>query len=110
MEVIVGMGVLIKNMDMPKTCDDCAFCYNSPTYGYAWCVCLNKHFDKCDSLLKRQWFCPLSEFKPCGNLIDRDALSFNHAIAKNLFDGYDWNELVITKKEIMNAPVVIKGE
>lgn len=38
--------------------------------------------------------------------IDADAIEYTHAVARNLFDGYDCNELVVTKDEIEDMPTI----
>ena len=39
-------------------------------------------------------------------LIDADAIGYTHAVARNLFDGHNWNELVVTKDEIEDMPTI----
>ena len=38
--------------------------------------------------------------------IDADAIEYTHAVARNLFDGHNWNELVVTKDEIEDMPTI----
>ena len=68
------MSVLIKNMEMPTSCDDCEFCKRA--IGYDWC-CIpmgkgrSKPLD--EPVIKPDW-CPLVPVPPHGRLIDADAL------------------------------------
>ena len=39
-------------------------------------------------------------------LIDADAIEYTHAVARNMFDGHNWNELVVTKDEIEDMPTI----
>lgn len=50
----------------------------------------------------------ITERKVCDNmrLIDADAIEYTHAVARNLFDGHNWNELVVTKDEIEDMPTI----
>lgn len=64
------MGVYIKGMDMPKSCNDCALLYDC----FA-CMLLGKDIDWGTSDKERLPDCPLVEVKePHGRLIDADAL------------------------------------
>ena len=45
-----------------------------------------------------------------GRLIDADEISYNHAIARNIEDGHNWNELVATKDEITDLPTIIEAD
>ena len=38
--------------------------------------------------------------------IDADAIEYTYAVARNLFDGHNWNELVVTKDEIEDMPTI----
>lgn len=50
----------------------------------------------------------ITERKVCDNmrLIDADAIEYTHAVARNMFDGHNWNELVVTKDEIEDMPTI----
>ena len=64
------MGVLIKNMTMPKNCDECRF------RSGAWCTAIDnwrKGYNK-PPTGERLDECPLVELPPHGRLIDGDAL------------------------------------
>ena len=70
------MSILIKDMEMPETCDECEFhCYHS--YGEYVCVAapLIYPFNLANCKGRRKTFCPLIEVPaPHGRLIDADAL------------------------------------
>ena len=70
------MSVLVKDMEMPETCDECEFhCYHS--YGEYVCVAapLLYPFNLANSKGRRKSWCPLVEVPaPHGRLIDADAL------------------------------------
>lgn len=70
------MSILIKDMEMPETCDECEFhCYHS--YGEYVCVAtpLLYPFNLANSKGIRKDWCPLVEVPaPHGRLIDADAL------------------------------------
>ena len=70
------MPILIKDMEMPETCDECEFhCYHS--YGEYVCVAtpLLYPFNLANSKGIRKDWCPLVEIpEPHGRLIDADAL------------------------------------
>lgn len=57
------MSVLIKGMEMPKSCKKCCFCFYDRKYE-PMCLLLNGKRGKSD--------CPLVEIPPHGDLIDRD--------------------------------------
>ena len=86
------MSVLIKGMEMQKTCNECPFVCNPSYFADAWCELLNKHFNMDDSFHKIADFCPLTEIPSCGRLGDLDALYAeisNGNKAYNGIDGYD---------------------
>ena len=61
------MSILIRGMEMPKTCSDCEL------YQYGFCMVTKKVCDK--AWTQRQDDCPLIEVKsPHGRLIDADAM------------------------------------
>lgn len=69
------MSILIKEMEMPKSCYDCYFCrtYDEPNQGY-FCIPLFADLHRTDFIKKRIDACPLVEVPPHGRLIDADAL------------------------------------
>lgn len=98
------MSVLIKGMEMPKSCSECACC---GYYGKGDHVCdiTGKDVVYELSLEKRRDDCPLVELPPHGRLIDADALITTFC---------EWGtrlersrKLVITMCEAKQAIVVI---
>lgn len=69
------MSILIREMEMPKSCYDCYFCriYDEPNQGY-FCIPLFADLHRTDFTKKRIDACPLVEVPPHGRLIDADAL------------------------------------
>ena len=59
--------ILIKNMDMPKSCEECAL------YDEDYCEC-RRETDLLERTMTRENGCPLVEVKPHGRLIDIDKL------------------------------------
>lgn len=66
------MSVLVRGMEMPKSCRKCYLC-DFDTNGY-YCIKLEKVLDKWHVRTQRDYDCPLVEIPPHGDLIDRDAL------------------------------------
>ena len=73
------MSILIKNMEMPKNCNECKFGAWSNLHQTA--ACKRHDFDPCfkdhsrEYMEKRADFCPLVEIPvPHGRLIDADKL------------------------------------
>jgi len=107
------MSLLIKGMNMPKSCSDCAMRYMA--IGYDWeCVFTNddvRDYDK-----KRLSNCPLTEItSPHGRLVDADALLSRLNGIKYAANVEDW----ISRKpifadgleeEIISAPTIIEAE
>lgn len=61
------MGVYIKGMEMPTSCDDCRFAVDG------WCyACVPESAEERRRITTN--YCPLIEIPPHGDLIDRDAL------------------------------------
>ena len=69
------MGVLIKGMEMPKTCDDCPLL--DWDLSYIKCGVVNRKFKVNEEHFKdsRAYDCPLIEIPPHGRLIDADAFT-----------------------------------
>lgn len=68
--------ILIKGMEMPKSCETCQLA--TVSYYYTWCP-LTKCFMKRGYSFKN---CPLVELPPHGDLIDRDFIK-NNGISLN---------------------------
>ena len=104
------MSVIIKNMEMPTSCEDCPCAYFTEGAHHDYCQALGY-----DSEIKygSEWKldnCPLFPVPKHGDLIDRDALT----LPTNL---NDWNSVAkyianITDvwKAIDNAPTIIPEE
>jgi hypothetical protein len=78
------MSVLIKGMDMPKSCDDCWF-----EYAYEICTPETKYEN-----------CPLVKLPPHGRLVDADVI----------MSGVDDGDDVIFVWAITDAPTIIPAE
>ena len=78
------MSVLIKGMEMPKSCDKCKLM--TANYGCAFVGAVGG-----ESYRKRAWDCPLVEVPtPHGRLIDADSVEKQIDYVANL----DWNRKV----------------
>ena len=98
------MSILIKGIDMPKSCSDCPLakyiCFSTKQYVPLW-----------EMARKRQGDCPLVEVpRPHGRLVDADAFY-------ELLDGgydLDFDEVPETKRELLrmidDAPTIIEAE
>ena len=97
------MSVLIKGMEMPRTCSDCEWSYYVGN-GRAMCKRVSMT-DKTDIMTKRRAdFCPLTEIPtPHGRLIDADELA-NKTFYSTTGAPY------ITYRTFCNAPTVIESE
>lgn len=109
------MSILIKNMDMPKSCMYCPLNYD--------CIsCEVNHdvdFDFEGYDKERHKDCPLVEIPPHGDLIDRDALMKQCEMGGNCntceHSSYGiWcdkgNEFVNVCEAISDAPTIIEAE
>ena len=98
------MSILIRGMEMPKTCDDCFL-----------------PLQYCPYAMKPNGECPLVPVPPHGRLIDADALAdvFRGFIA--MYDGCPFSQFALTDKarrdelqsalaEVINAPTIIPAE
>ena len=101
------MSVLIKGMEMPKSCYQCQFAmqqYRTVWHGFKRvensyaCVMTHKKITS----TKRNRFCPLIEIPPHGRLIDADALMPN-AEYKGKYD-------ILTAYDVVAAPTIIEAE
>ena len=97
------MSVLIRGMEMPKSCYVCPFC----DYVSARCDAVKRNPYTPESRYeKRADFCPLVPVPPHGDLIDRDALSKN--ITVEWFCGN--KRMNVPWRAVENAPTVIEAE
>lgn len=64
------MSILIKGIDMPKSCGECEFNYNLEGGSYEWWECVILH-DDINQFDTRRTDCPLVEIPtPHGRLVD----------------------------------------
>lgn len=102
------MSILIKNMEMPKRCEDC-FCYrHNAEYDYAYCNISSVNVLGNGSA--RLNSCPLIPVPPHGRLIDGDvaeAIYFTDedADGKDFYDG-----ILYSADFISNQPTIIEAE
>ena len=92
------MSVLVKNMQMPKSCGCCPMCY-CDHYGYVMCALISEEVN----LKTRFPDCPLVEIPPHGRLIDADELA-NKTFYNPISAPY------ITYRTFCDAPTVIEAE
>lgn len=97
------MSVLIKGMEMPKSCSDCPL--EDPYDGYN-CRITGRGYNW--GLIERPSDCPIIWVPPHGRLIDADALiDIKDFIYKSMLFG---GEIIFSKSAIDNAPTIIEGE
>ena len=96
-----SMSVLIKGMEMPKSCTLCELLYNDGRVFY--CPLQSKEANlKAYLLIELYENCPLVEVPPHGRLIDADAL--NKAIRTDIMGGLNYEYFIET------APTIIESE
>ena len=100
------MSILIKGMEMPKSCSDCPML--DWDLDYIKCKVTGRHFKVKEEPFgaRRMNDCPLIELPPHGRLIDADALESNgwYLMRVNIKDGkYETANLMI-------APTVIEAD
>ena len=83
------MSILIKGMEMPKSCYDCYFCrtYDEPNQGY-FCIPLFADLHRTDFTKKRIDACPLISVPDHGRLIDADEFYADINESVLLADGF----------------------
>lgn len=95
------MSLIIKGMNMPKSCHDCAMRYIAIGYDFE-CVFTNDHVGDC--IERRLANCPLEEVHtPHGRLIDANELSIS--VLKAMNNGDDSVIGLIDK-----SPTIIEAE
>lgn len=99
------MSILIKGMEMPKSCFYCPFREKVNPDDYV-CMALNKEFEETFSLIvgKRHKDCPLVRVPPHSDLIDRDKLREKEFI----HDGDVY--AVVMSRDIRNAATIIPAD
>ena len=100
------MSVLIKGMEMPRTCSDCEWSYYVGN-GRAMCKRVSMT-DKTDIMTKRRAdFCPLIEVHtPHGRLIDADELKTAFPACDNSMN----IKIASARATINHMPTVIEAE
>ena len=79
------MSIVLKGIDMPKSCNGCEFNYYLEGGSYEWWECVILH-DDINQFDTRRTDCPLVEIPtPHGRLIDKDEL-LSHLKKDPLFD------------------------
>ena len=81
------MSILIKDMEMPKNCDECRFCVNGFTDDAPMYECAVQSYENVSVLVEsggkpfdfRPDWCPLTELPPHGRLVDADKLMMSIA-------------------------------
>ena len=110
------MGVYIKNMQMPKSCDVCPFVHEnddlmSDDYRFLECGFPRLGMFVTDYIACRHPDCQFGEIPPHGDLIDRDALSntieqhYKH-LKINRYD----RDLLLHYLDVEMAPAIIPAE
>lgn len=106
------MSIILKGIDMPKSCGECEFNYNLEGGSYEWWECVILH-DDINQFDTRRTDCPLIEIPiPHGRLIDGDALreKFEDRCAEEC--GICEEEIIPDGgcKLIVNAPTILDKE
>ena len=105
------MSVLIKGMEMPKSCWVCNFCrhFDEPNQGF-FCLILEEKVDYESSSLYTKGNCPLVPVPPHGRLIDADALL--SLLDKCMFpsDMVTTSAVRMATNWIKDAPTIIESE
>lgn len=112
------MSLLVKGMDMPKSCFYCPFREKVNPDDYV-CMALNKEFEETFSLIvgKRHDDCPLVSVPPHGRFIDADELIEKQKEDAEIFmgstnygDKVRYDEAMNAVANIVNAPTVIPAD
>ena len=95
------MSIILKGIDMPKSCGECEFNYNLEGGSYEWWECVILH-DDTNQFDTRRTDCPLIEIPtPHGRLIDGDKIE---AEAEQTLYGE------VSYEDIANAPTILEAE
>lgn len=100
------MSIILKGIDMPKSCGGCEFNYNLEGGSYEWWECVILH-DDINQFDTRRTDCPLIEIPtPHGRLIDASELikSYMRGTKTGIDDFYDTIDI------IDNAPTILEEE
>ena len=110
------MSVLIRGMEMPKSCGECkAFvCYRQWSGDLGDCFCgITKNDAKADA---RNADCTLVEIPPHGRLIDADALHKQLLLMEYIRDNAwqdgrrEANGVDAARMTLLDAPTIIEGD
>ena len=106
------MSILIKGMEMPTSCSDCLYEYET-LKGETKCAICNGSIPNDESFSKRIPSCPIVEVPPHGRLIDADAfletlnpIKFEDSLLYATVDKIK----TVTIKRIKDAPTIIEEE
>ena len=106
------MSVLIKGMEMPKSCEQCKM-FNLVKFINDFMCCANDEWHEADFDYhnKRHPDCPIVEAPtPHGRLIDADELKKNMRNYYPSIDHLCCSQHVVTKRDIDCAPTIIEAE
>ena len=111
------MSILIRDMEIPKSCDKCRFCVNGFTDAAPMYECAVQSYENVSVLVEsngepfdfRPDWCPLVELPPHGRLIDADELKskFRHG---NGDDDADSAWISTIRRFITQADTIIEAE
>lgn len=112
------MSVLIKGMEMPKSCAECPLLEScSECEGYHnRCMPLgveNGYTDYPDDLTptdRRRDDCPLAPVPPHGRLIEAEPLETTLETFAYKNDGRNYSAYIVAKAWVKNAPTIIPAE
>ena len=108
------MSVLVKGMEMPKTCNDCPLL--DWDLSYIKCGVVNRKFKVDEEHFResRVYDCPLIEIPPHGRLIDADALDktieFIGEAEAQIYGSQNWRFAMKCRQALENAPTIIEAE
>lgn len=109
------MGVYIKGMEMPTSCQKCpfldyeeGFCFASGAKGKSGWYEFTLHPGEIKD--RRHDDCPLIPVPPHGRLIDADALDYTMLYKENWMSGTGVEAPAIWRKDVENAPTIIPAE
>lgn len=98
------MSLILKGIDMPKSCGECEFNYNLEGGSYEWWECVILH-DDINQFDTRRTDCPLIEIPtPHGRLKDVDKLESHEE-----FDGCGFTKSVYAD-DINEALTILEAE
>lgn len=99
------MSILIKGMEMPKSCLDCRFCNGQANTDYGVCVWCDVDGKVRDAYTMQD--CPLVPIPPHGRLIDADAIPYKKIMYDKETDAFYYG---VTKPYIDRMSTVIPAD